>query len=83
MQRATSRGAQDRIEQSGNAFHVRVERAFARFIEGDWQKLHPECGPIAGVDGRGSAAEVHTRVLEVLARNLPERFSMLSTGNAG
>ncbi len=83
MERATARGAHDRIEQSGDAFHSRVERAFARFTDDDWQRAHPECGPIAGVDGRGSSAEVHSRVLDVLARNLPERFSMLSTEKAG
>ncbi len=83
MERATARGAHDRIEQSGDEFHNRVERAFASFTDSDWQREHPECGPIAGVDGRGTPAEVHSRVLVALARNLPERFSMLSKERAG
>lgn len=78
MERATARGAHDRIEQSGDAFHDRVERAFAGFTDWDWQRAHPECGPITGVDGRGTLDEVHARVLDTLARNLPERFAMLS-----
>ena len=78
MQRATARGAHDRIEQSGDDFHNRVESAFASFTDRDWQVNHPECGPIAGVDGRGTPDEVHARVLDTLARNLPLRFSMLS-----
>lgn len=78
MERATARGARDRIEQSGDAFHNRVEDAFATFTSRDWQLEHQECGPIAGVDGRGAPDEVHARVLDALARNLPVRFAMLS-----
>ncbi|MEO8575977.1 MAG: dTMP kinase [Gemmatimonadales bacterium] len=78
MERATARGAHDRIEQSGDAFHNRVEGAFASFTGRDWQSKHPECGPIAGVDGRGTPDEVHARVLDALARNLPVQFAMLS-----
>ena len=82
MTRATQRGEQDRIEQLGDVFHTRVERAFARFTSGDWQRQHKECGLIVGVDGRGAADEVHGRVADALARNLPERFSMLRTKGA-
>ena len=78
MERATARGAQDRMEQSGEEFHNRVESAFTSFTDRDWQLAHPECGAITGVDGRGTAGEVHERVLDALARKLPERFSMLS-----
>ena len=78
MERATARGAHDRMEQSGEEFHNRVESAFASFTDRDWQLAHPECGIIAGVDGRGTAGQVHERVLDALARKLPERFSMLS-----
>jgi dTMP kinase len=81
MERATSRGAQDRIEQSGDEFHDRVERAFSRFAGKDWQSAHPECGPVIVVDGRGDPAEVHVRVVNALAQNLPDRFAMLSNGN--
>lgn len=82
LERAAVRGAHDRMEQSGDEFHDRVERAFAGFTAQAWQQSHQECGPIAGVDGRGDPAEVHARVLNTLARNLPERFSMLSTEKA-
>jgi dTMP kinase len=78
MTRARARGAPDRMEQSGEQFHVRVERAFSRFASGDWQRLHRECGPVVVVDGRGEPSEVHRRVANTLARNLPERFAMLN-----
>ena len=82
MHRASVRGAPDRMEQSGKDFHDRVERAFSLFAGGDWQVTHKECGPIAAVDGRGSPGEVHARVVDALARNLPEKFSMLSDSKA-
>lgn len=78
MSRATRRGDRDRMEQLGDDFHDRVEKAFARYITGDWQKEHPECGMIVSVDGRGETEQVHNRVVDSLARNLPERFSVLS-----
>lgn len=81
MTRATARGAQDRIEQSGDEFHDRVERAFSRFARSDWQSAHPECGRIVVVDGRGDPSEVHERVIDALAQNLPDQFAMLSNGS--
>jgi len=80
MARAASRGSHDRIERSGEEFHGRVEGAFARFSSSDWQAAHPECGPIVRVDGRGTPEVVHGRVADALARNLPDRFSMISEG---
>lgn len=82
MARASARGAHDRMEQSGEQFHQRVERAFSRFASGDWQRLHRECGPIVVVDARGETGEVHARVLDALARNLPDRFGTLKAGEA-
>ena len=82
MDRASARGAHDRMEQSGKEFHDRVERAFALFGGGDWQRAHEECGPIRAVNGRGDPEQVHARVIDALARNLPERFSMLSNTKA-
>jgi dTMP kinase len=81
MERAAARGGQDRIEQLGDEFHARVERGFARFGSGDWQKLHVEAGPIVSVDGRGGPSEVHERIVAALAQNLPDRFEMLAQGN--
>lgn len=83
MQRAAERGAHDRMEQSGDEFHARVERAFARFASGDWQRAHRECGVVVEVDGRGTAEVVHERVVTSLAQNLPEHFAKLSSGNEG
>jgi dTMP kinase len=76
--RAARRGAPDRIEQAGEAFHERVERAFAMFLSPDWQIDHPECGPIVGVDGEGSEAQVFERLLTALAARWPETFSALN-----
>lgn len=77
MERAAARGEQDRIEQLGDEFHSRVERAFSEFTSGDWQRGHRECGPIVAVDGRGNLAEVHDRVLGALAAEIPEQFASL------
>jgi dTMP kinase len=81
MERAAARGRQDRIEQLGDEFHGRVERAFARFVSGDWQKQHVEAGPIVPVDGRGEPAEVHERIVAALAQNLPNRFETVLNRN--
>ena len=81
MERATRRGEQDRIERLGDEFHNRVERAFARFASGDWQRQHPEAGPVVAVDGRGDPTAVGDRVVAALAQNLPEQFGMLLPGN--
>jgi dTMP kinase len=77
MKRAAARSGKDRIEQLGDEFHDRVERAFARFTSGDWQRLHRECGPIVAVDARGEPGDVHARIIEALAVNVPERFETL------
>ena len=77
MDRASARSGQDRIEQLGDAFHQRVEGAFARFASSDWQREHPECGPIVAVDGRGDPSEVHDRIVATLAEQLPEQFATL------
>ncbi|HEX6573431.1 MAG TPA: dTMP kinase [Gemmatimonadaceae bacterium] len=78
MKRAAERSGKDRMEQLGDDFHDRVERAFSRFASGDWQRLHRETGPIAAVDARGEPNQVHDRIVEALAQNVPERFEMLS-----
>ena len=80
MKRASARSGKDRIEQLGDDFHDRVERAFARFTSGDWQRMHRECGPIVAVDARGKPDEVHGRIVEVLAMNMPDRFETMVPG---
>ena len=46
LERAGRRGAHDRIEQAGAAFHARVSEAFERFAAPAWQRAHPEAGRI-------------------------------------
>jgi dTMP kinase len=78
--RARRRGAPDRMEASGRAFHARVAAAFARFEDRAWQASHPECGPILPVDAAGEANDVEERVLTVLAERLPALRDSLSAG---
>lgn len=77
MERADSRGSRDRMERSGDAFHKRVSGAFATFVSGDWQKSHPECGPIVRIDSSGPEETVFGNVAAVLLERFPETFSVL------
>jgi dTMP kinase len=83
LARASRRSGHDRIEASGEEFHSRVERAFDLFADSDWQRAHPECGPIVIVDGKGAPEEVHERVVRALARNLPGLFVNSTEVHAG
>ena len=74
LARAARRGAHDRIEQAAKLFHTRVAAAFRQFATGEWQTQHPECGPIAVIDGRGSEGEVFVRIHEVLRARWPAFF---------
>jgi dTMP kinase len=60
--RMGERGEGDRIERAGTAFLERVAAAFGMFLTRGWQREHPECGPIVGVDARGREDEVAERV---------------------
>lgn len=77
MGRADSRGARDRMERSGDAFHTRVSEAFGTFTSRDWQSSHPECGPIVRVDSTESEETVFSGVAKVLIDRFPETFSVL------
>ena len=77
LARAAMRGSHDRMERSGQEFHLRVSEAFAEFASDDWQKAHAECGRVVRVDGSGSPEDVHKRILKTLAQNLPHEFGML------
>lgn len=74
MRRADRRGARDRMESSGDAFHRRVEGAFARFASGEWQAAHAECGPIVTVDAAGSEDVVAAAIMRVLGYRWPDLF---------
>jgi dTMP kinase len=60
-------GGMDRIERLGIDFHERVAAAFGMFLTKGWQREHPECGRIVGIDARGRADEVAERVWSVVA----------------
>jgi dTMP kinase len=77
IERVSQRGSHDRIEQSAIDFHQRVERAFAESATPEWQRTHPECGPITLVDGRGSRDDVAKRVVSALLEAMPQRFVAL------
>ena len=76
LRRADVRGSLDRMESSGDDFHRRVQDAFERFATSHWQRAHPECGPIVGVEGTGTEEQVWSRVLDVLAERLPDTFAL-------
>lgn len=77
LARADGRGARDRMEQAGDAFHRRVGAAFGTFITPQWQAEYPEAGPIVRVDARGSEADVFGRVMALLAQRFPDVFASL------
>jgi len=83
LARASERSGHDRIEASGEEFHSRVEKAFQRFGQGDWQLEHPECGRIVRVNGRGGPDTVHAGICEALAQNLPDRFGTIMKKSEG
>lgn len=76
LARAARRGAHDRLERATRAFHQRVARAFGEFTTPQWQRAHPECGPIVSVDAAPSAEVVHTNIVKVLQTRWPESFSV-------
>ncbi|MDQ6828052.1 MAG: dTMP kinase [Gemmatimonadota bacterium] len=78
QQRADLRGDRDRMEQAGDRFHERVERAFESFLSPEWQQAHPECGPIVEVAATGAPHDVAARVLAELERRVPETFTRRS-----
>jgi dTMP kinase len=74
LARTDSRGSRDRIEAADDDFHHRVAAAFDRFVEPDWQRRHPESGPVLAVDAAGSVEDVAAAVIGVLDRTWPETF---------
>ena len=70
LARAAGRGAHDRMERAGPAFHARVADAFARFATPAWQAEHPEAGPIVRVDGTAE----HDAVFDAVRRAVSARW---------
>ena len=76
FRRVAQRGAHDRIEQAASDFHARVAAEFRRFATAEWQQRHPECGPIAVVDARGTVDQVFARVHVLLRERWPAFFPL-------
>ena len=81
LARAAARGARDRMEGAGEPFHRRVAEAFAQFADPEWQRSHPEAGPVVSVDGAGDEAEVAARIDRTLVLRWPETFAPLLRSN--
>jgi dTMP kinase len=75
MRRADKRGPRDRMESSGDAFHRRVADAFAMFATSEWQRAHPECGPIVTIDAAGTPDDVAGAIERQLFARWPDIFS--------
>ena len=82
LERAARRSAHDRIERSGDAFYDRVRDAFVRFTAPEWQKGHPEAGPIVLVDAAGDEESVARRVRQEVARRWPQTTASLAGSNS-
>jgi len=75
LARAAERSAaHDRMEREGETFHHRVAAAFQSFASPEWQRAHPECGPIVSIEGAGSERDVARRVREAIETRWPGTF---------
>ncbi len=81
LARTDARGVRDRIENSDDDFHRRVSTAFAEFTTAEWQRAHPECGPVERIDARGEEAMIFARISGVLAQRCPRLFTPLVSPN--
>ena len=78
LERAAKRSAHDRIERSGEAFYQRVRDAFVSFATGDWQRNHPEAGPVVLVDASGDEQAVADRIAAAVNRRWPQTAASLA-----
>jgi dTMP kinase len=82
LARAAERSAaHDRMEREGEAFHARVADAFGSFASADWQRSHPECGPIVSIEAVGSERDVAVRVREELLARWPGTFPAIEASD--
>lgn len=72
------RTGQDRMERASRDFHERVTSAFEQFATPDWQRAHPECGPVVGIDATGSEGEVFARLQQAVAAKWPGSFPQVT-----
>jgi dTMP kinase len=83
LARAASRAsAHDRMEAMGSPFHGRVAAAFDAFAEPEWQRAHPECGPIVRIPATESEQAVAAYVTAALAQRWPGTFSSLGASDS-
>ena len=82
LARAASRGPQDRIERSGDAFYRRVRDAFIRFATQDWQQDHPEAGPVVLIDASGDVQQVAVRIAAAVRSKWPRTETSLAGSNS-
>ena len=81
LARAANRSAHDRIERSGAEFYDRVRAAFVAFASADWQRSHPEAGPIVLVDANGDEATVAQRIEQAVNTRWPQTARSLAGSN--
>jgi dTMP kinase len=78
LARAAERStAHDRMEREGEGFHQRVASAFEVFARPEWQRAHPECGPIVSIEAVGSERDVAGRVRQALEARWPGTFPVI------
>lgn len=80
MKRLERRHTLDRVEKASRGYHERVANAFAVFAAPDWQKAHPECGPIRAVDAMGSEDAVFERLKSLVVSNWRGSFVNVGPG---
>ena len=72
LSRAAARGGRDRMELAGDGVLARADAAFEVFATAEWQRQHPEAGPIERVDADGAPAVVFARVARAIGARWPE-----------
>ncbi len=75
LARTRERGAPDRLEREAEAFHARVAAGFDASLTPEWQRDHPECGPMEAVLATGTPDEVAVRCIQRLEARWPVRFA--------
>ena len=82
LERAAERSAaHDRMEREGEAFHGRVAAAFEAFASPEWQRSHPECGPIVSIEAVGSERDVSERIRAALSARWPGTFPVIEASD--
>jgi dTMP kinase len=82
LARAAERSsAHDRMEREGETFHQRVAEAFDAFARPEWQRAHPECGPIVLIEAAGPEQDVAKRVRSALETRWPGTFPLIEASD--